>query len=83
MSEGKQKMEDWLANRTYCSPDPKKILLLSTLLQEELEKVQNRVAMFMTGNYNFETGSMTSILEQLGWESLLKDIEIRLVWVIR
>ena len=24
----------------------------------------------MTGNYNFETRSMTSILEQLGWESL-------------
>ena len=26
----------------------------------------------MNGNYNFETGSMTSILEQLGWESLHK-----------
>ena len=26
----------------------------------------------MTGNYNFETGGMTSILEQLGWESLHK-----------
>ena len=26
----------------------------------------------MTGNYNFETGSKTSILEQLGWESLHK-----------
>ena len=26
----------------------------------------------MTGNYNFETGSMTSILEQLGWETLHK-----------
>ena len=26
----------------------------------------------MTGNYNFETGSMTSILEQLGLESLHK-----------
>ena len=26
----------------------------------------------MTRNYNFETGSMTSILEQLGWESLHK-----------
>ena len=24
----------------------------------------------MTGNYNSETGSMTSILEQLGWKSL-------------
>ena len=26
----------------------------------------------MTGNYNFEIGSMTSIIEQLGWESLHK-----------
>ena len=26
----------------------------------------------MTGNYNFETGNMTSILEQVGWESLHK-----------
>ena len=25
---------------------------------------------FVTGNYNFETGSMTKILEQLKWESL-------------
>ena len=31
-----------------------------------LEKVQNRAARFVTGNYNFETGSMTSILEELG-----------------
>ena len=39
-------------------------------LQNELEKVQNRAAKFMTGNYNFETGSMTGILEHLKWESL-------------
>ena len=26
----------------------------------------------MTGNYNFETGSLTCILDQLGWESLHK-----------
>ena len=38
-------------------------------LQNELEKVQNRAARFVTGNYNFETGSMTSILEHLKWES--------------
>ena len=37
-------------------------------LQEELEKVQNRVARFVTGNYVFETGSMTGILGQLKWE---------------
>ena len=39
-------------------------------LQNELEKVQNRAARFVTGNYIFETGSMTNILEQLKWESL-------------
>ena len=42
------------------------------VVREELEKVQNRAARFVTGNYNSETGSMTSILEQLGWESLHK-----------
>ena len=41
-------------------------------LQEELEKVQNRLARFVTGNYDFETGSMTGILGQLKWESLKK-----------
>ena len=39
-------------------------------LQGELEKVQSRAARFVTVNYNFETGSMTKILEQLKWESL-------------
>ena len=39
------------------------------VVQEELEKVQNCAARFVTHNYNFETGSMTSFLEQLGWES--------------
>ena len=34
-------------------------------LQDELEEVQNRAARFVTGNYNFETGSMTGILEHL------------------
>ena len=41
-------------------------------LQEELEKVQNRAARFVTGNYVFEIGSMTGILGQLKWESLKK-----------
>ena len=35
------------------------------VLQEELESVQKRAARFMTGNYNYETGSMTGILGQL------------------
>ena len=33
--------------------------------QDELEKVQNRAARFVTGNYNYDTGSMTGILEHL------------------
>ena len=41
-------------------------------LQNELEKVQNRAARFVTENYNFKTGSMTGILEYLKWELLKK-----------
>ena len=41
-------------------------------LQDELEKVQNRAAKFVTGNYNYETGNMTGILEYLKWEYLKK-----------
>ena len=53
----------------YASPvwDPHGIVV-----QEELKNVLNHAARFVTGNYNSETGSMTSILEQLGWESLHK-----------
>ena len=40
--------------------------------REELESVQKRAATFVTGNYNYETGSMTGILVQLKWESLKK-----------
>ena len=42
------------------------------VLQEELESVQKRAARFVTGNCNYETGSMTGILGQLKWESLKK-----------
>ena len=38
-------------------------------LQEELGKVQNRAARFVTMNYTFEEGYMTSILKHLNWES--------------
>ena len=41
-------------------------------LQYEPEKVRNRAARFVTGNYNFETGSMIGILHHLIWESLKK-----------
>ena len=48
-------------------------------LQEELEKVQNRAARFVTRNYVYETGSMTGILGQLKWESLKKRRKNRLI----
>ena len=41
-------------------------------LQDELEKVLNHAARFVTRNYTREEGSMTGILEQLKWESLKK-----------
>ena len=41
-------------------------------LQDELEKVQNHAAKFMTRNNVNETGSMTGILGQLNWESFQK-----------
>ena len=41
-------------------------------LKEELEKVQNRAARFVTRNYVYETRSMTGILGQLKLESLKK-----------
>ena len=49
----------------------------SILLQDELEKIQKRAARFVTGNYVYETGSMTGILDQLKWESLKKRREDR------
>ena len=45
---------------------------LGVVLQEELESAQKRAARFVTGYYNYETGSMTGILVQLKWESLKK-----------
>ena len=44
----------------------------SILLQDELEKVQKRAARFVTGNYTYETVSMTCFLEQLKWKPLKK-----------
>ena len=40
--------------------------------RKKWKKVQSRAARFVTGNYVFETGSMTGILGQLKWESLKK-----------
>ena len=50
-----------------CVCDPQGVVL-----QEDIVKVQDRAAKFVTGNYCFETGSMTGILEKLRWESLKK-----------
>ena len=49
------------------------------VLQEEIEKVQNRAARFVTSNYCFETGSMTGILKNLWWGSLKKRRNRRLI----
>ena len=51
-----------------CVWDPQGVVL-----QQEIEKVQNRAARFVTSNYSFETGSMTGILENLKWESPEKE----------
>ena len=42
------------------------------VLQEESDSMRKHAARFVTGNYKYETGSMTSILGQLKWESLKK-----------
>ena len=55
---------------THPPPPPHK--KKSVGLQEELESVQKRAARFVSGNYNYETGSMTGILGRLKWESLKK-----------
>ena len=39
------------------------------VIQDKLEKVENRAATFVTRNYTREEGSMAGILEQLIWES--------------
>ena len=53
-------IKDWCAQS--CSVwDPSSILL-----QEELEKVQKRAARFVTGNYIYETGSMTGRTTKVG-----------------
>ena len=52
------------------------------VLQQEIEKVQNRAARFVTSNSCFETGSMTGILEKK-WESPKKrrrDIRLILLY---
>ena len=54
----------------YASPvwDPHGIVV-----QEESEKVQNCAARIVTGNSNFETGSMTRFLNSKGGDLLTRD----------
>ena len=54
--------------KDWCAQSWSKVVQFGTP-QEELEKVQKRAARFVKGNYIYETGSMTGILEQLKWES--------------
>ena len=42
------------------------------MYSRRIRNVQKRAARFVTGNYSYETGSMTGILRQLKWESLKK-----------
>ena len=41
-------------------------------LNDELENVKKHAARFVTNNYSYETGSMTSILKGLKWVALQK-----------
>ena len=41
--------------------------------------LQKRAARFVTGNYNYETGSMTGILGQLKWEFIKKRMKVNRV----
>ena len=41
------------------------------VLQEQLEKDQNKAARFVTSNYYFGTGSFTGILEKIRWETCI------------
>ena len=53
-----------------CVWDPEGVVL-----QQEIDKVQNRAARFVTSNYSFKNGSVTGILENLKRESLKKKEE--------
>lgn len=39
-------------------------------LENDLERVQKRAGRFVMNNYSFEEGSMTSIMNELGWKQL-------------
>ena len=39
-------------------------------LENEIERIQKRAGRFPMNNYSFEEGSMTSIMNKLGWKQL-------------
>ena len=54
--------------RDWCVEPWSMVALFRTpkgILQDELEKVLKRAVRFVTGNYTYDTGSLTGILEQL------------------
>ena len=53
-------------------------------IQDELKKVHNLAAHFLTSDYSFEPGSMSNIIESLGWKSLWQPRkEARLVFTYK
>ena len=53
-------------------PPSKMAKILRCFFRMNLRRCIKRAPRFVTGNYIYETGSMTDILEQLKWESLKK-----------
>ena len=49
-----------------------RLILLYKGLKGKASVTTDDLIRFVTGNYNYETGSMTGILGQLKWESLKK-----------
>ena len=66
----KQLIKDWCSRSWNMEAQLGSLTLMAS--RKNWKKVQNRVASFVTGNYVFETGSMTGMLGQLKWESLKK-----------
>ena len=46
-----------------------------SFLTNDIEKIQNRSARFVTSNYSYEPGTMTNILQDLHWKPLSKRTE--------
>ena len=52
--------------------------------QKQLEMVQRRAARYVCNNYSYEPGSVTAMLNQLGWRSLeQRRADIRLTFLYK